>query len=241
MAPQSPWGSKPPSRRPRWWAIAAIAGGGILLAVLVSNALRDSAREPDWPRLVYLLILVTLIGSGILHFVRESPRTAFRNAAIWLGIAGILIVGYSFRPEFSAVSERVRGNLMPASGIVNNGEITFYAADGGHFFVEADIEGTSILFLVDTGASDIVLSPRDARRLGIDPDRLSYTRLYDTANGTGQGAPVTLDSLAVGPIFLTDLPASVNKADLDTSLLGMTFLRRLSSYEARPDRLTLRP
>lgn len=237
----SPWGSKPPSRRPRWWVIAATAVGCVLLAVLVTSALRDSAREPDWSRLVYLLILGTLVGSGILHFVRESPSIAFRNAAIWLGIAGLLIVGYSFRPEFSAVADRVSGNLMPASGIASDGEITFYAADGGHFYVEADVEGTPIVFLVDTGASDIVLSPRDARRLGWDLRELRFTRLYNTANGIGQGAPVTLKTLAVGPIFLSDLPASVNRADLDTSLLGMTFLRRLSSYEASADRLTLRP
>lgn len=221
--------------------VAATVGGGILLAVLVTGALRDSAREPDLSRLVYLLILGTLVGSGILHFVRESPSIAFRNAAIWLGIAGLLVVGYSFRTEFGAVADRVGGNLMPASGIESDGEITFFAADGGHFYVEAAVEGTPIVFLVDTGATDVVLSPRDARRLGWDLRELSFTRLYDTANGTGRGAPVTLKTFALGPIFLSDLPASVNRADLDTSLLGMTFLRRLSSYEVRAERLTLRP
>lgn len=238
----SPWESKePPSRGPRRWAVAAIVVGGILLAVLIVGAISDSAREPDWQRLVYLMILAPLVGSGIVHFVRESPSVALRNAAVWFGIAGILIVGYSFRTEFGFVSDRVMGNLMPAEGIEANGEVTFYAADGGHFFVEADIEGTSIIFMVDTGASDIVLSPRDARRIGFDPSQLNYSKLYETANGTGRGAPITLKTLSVGPIFLTDLPASVNRADLDVSLLGMTFLRRLSSYEARPDRLTLRP
>lgn len=238
----SPWEPKePPSRGPRRWVVAALIVGGVLLVILVGGAISDSAREPDWQRLVYLMVLAPLVGAGLVHFVRESPSVALRNAATWLGIAAILIAGYSFRTELGFVSDRVMGNLMPAEGIETNGEVTFYAADGGHFYVEADVEGTPIVFMVDTGASDVVLSPRDARRIGFDMSQLSYSRLYNTANGTGRGAPVTLKSLSVGPIFLTDLAASVNQADLDVSLLGMTFLRRLSSYEARPDRLTLRP
>jgi aspartyl protease family protein len=106
--------------------------------------------------------------------------------------------------------------------------------------VTATVNGLPVDFLVDTGASDIVLSPADAARLGYAPESLHFTRQYVTANGIGRGAPVRLGSLAVGPIAYADLPASVNEAPMAESLLGMTFLRRLESYEVRRDVMILR-
>ncbi len=85
-----------------------------------------------------------------------------------------------------------------------------------------------------------MLSPADARRLGFDLGRLAFTEYYATANGTVRGAPIRLDEIVVGPIRLTNLRASVNEAAMDTSLLGMSFLNRLDSYEVRGDTLTLR-
>ena len=110
----------------------------------------------------------------------------------------------------------------------------------GHFSVTATVNGRPVDFLIDTGASDIVLSPADARRIGYDPARLSFTRQYYTANGIGRGAPVRLDSFASGPIAYDGLAASVNEAPMSESLLGMTFLRRLDSYEVRRDVMILR-
>jgi aspartyl protease family protein len=96
-----------------------------------------------------------------------------------------------------------------------------------------------VRFILDTGASDVMLSPFDARRLGFDPAALSYTRIYQTANGTVAGAPVVLPSLEIGSIRLTNLPASVMQTDSGTSLLGMSFLSRLASYKVDGSRLTL--
>ena len=112
---------------------------------------------------------------------------------------------------------------------------------GGHFVVEIEVNGIAIRFLVDTGASDVILSPADAARLGFNLSDLRYIRTYRTANGIVQGAPVRLDRVAVGPIALTNVRASVNGAPMRRSLLGMSFLSRLSGYEVRDDRLTLRP
>ncbi len=95
-------------------------------------------------------------------------------------------------------------------------------------------------FLIDTGASDIVLAPEDARRIGIDMGALTYSRSYQTANGLGEGAPLRIDSLRMGPIWLTDVPASVNRAPMDTSLLGMSFLRQIGSFEIEGRRMRLK-
>ena len=77
-------------------------------------------------------------------------------------------------------------NVTPRQGIeqLDSRAISFYASEDGHYYIEADVEGTAILFLVDTGASDVVLTKADAERLRYEPDHLDYTKLYNTANGT---------------------------------------------------------
>src|SRR3546814_873500 len=114
------------------------------------------------------------------------------------------------------------------------------AGAGGNVVGTGRGKGWRVDFLIDTGASEIVLSPADAQRLGYSPENLSFTRQYVTANGIGRGAPIRLDSLAVGPIVYAGLPASVNEAPMGESLLGITFLRRLESYEVRRDVMILR-
>jgi aspartyl protease family protein len=97
-----------------------------------------------------------------------------------------------------------------------------------------------VRFLIDTGASDIVLTPEDATRAGYDIASLDYGHLFATANGVGHGASSTLDRLAVGPLSLTNVAISINRTPMQASLLGMTFLTRLEAYEFRGGRLFLR-
>ncbi len=103
------------------------------------------------------------------------------------------------------------------------------------------MDGVRIVFLVDTGASEVVLAPDDAARMGFDPGRLDYTDIVNTANGTRRSAPVRLGAIAIGPIQVHDVRAGVNEAAMGQSLLGLSFLGRLSGYAVEGDRLTLRP
>ena len=114
------------------------------------------------------------------------------------------------------------------------------AGPHGHFLVEAVVNGVPVDFLVDTGASHVVLSLQDARRLGFTPDHLQFTQQFQSANGTVRAAPVALRELRIGQLRLFDLEASVNGGPLPISLLGMSFLQRLSSYEVARGRLILR-
>jgi aspartyl protease family protein len=95
-----------------------------------------------------------------------------------------------------------------------------------------------VRFMVDSGATEIVLSPEDARMLGMQPEQLDYTLEAQTANGTVRGAPIRLKTLKVGPIVMHDIPATVNEAEMPVSLLGMEFLRRLKSWGVTNGRLT---
>jgi aspartyl protease family protein len=95
--------------------------------------------------------------------------------------------------------------------------------------------------MVDTGATDIVLAPDDARRIGFDPATLVFDQFAETANGTVGGAAIRLDSLVVGSIEMNRLPATVNAADMSESLLGMEFLNRLHGWRVENGVLTLVP
>ena len=99
----------------------------------------------------------------------------------------------------------------------------------------------SLALLVDTGASTVVLKPADAARIGIDTSALSFTTPVSTANGTTYAAPVRLKSVSVGPLEVRDVEALVAQPGaLNENLLGMSFLKRLRSYEFTGDFLTLR-
>jgi clan AA aspartic protease (TIGR02281 family) len=119
-------------------------------------------------------------------------------------------------------------------------EYVVEAGPDGHYLVEALVNGAPVTFLVDTGASDIVLNLDDARRVGLEPRRLGFTQRYSTANGEVRGAPVVLREIRIGQLNLFDVSASVNEAPLEVSLLGMSFLEQLSGYQVERGRLILR-
>lgn len=114
------------------------------------------------------------------------------------------------------------------------------AGSHGHFLVSAVVNGVPIDFMIDTGASHIVLALQDARKLGYGPANLDFSQEFQSANGTVRAAPIELRELRVGQLQLYDLEASVNGGPLPISLLGMSFLQQLRSYEVADGRLILR-
>ncbi|MBX6322608.1 MAG: TIGR02281 family clan AA aspartic protease [Rhodospirillaceae bacterium] len=226
------------------WVAGAVAVAGVLALVLAwrfPDALGvDGARQS----LAYFLAWLALLGASLALHVRRRPLLMLRHALAWGGIMLLLVAAYSYRDLITGVytdaRARILGELMPQRGIaVGEAGVRFRIARDGHFHIEAEVDGRRVSFILDTGASDVVLTRQDARRLGWDPDALDYHRVYETANGPVRGATVRLDELVIGPIRLIGVTATVNESPMDSSLLGMSVLRRLGGYEVRGDTLTL--
>ena len=160
---------------------------------------------------------------------------------IWVAAGGVLIIGFSFQNELKELGLRLRSSLIPGYAVQTGPrELALSESEDGHFHVYGTINGTRVPFLVDTGASDIVLDPADAQRLGIDLGSLTFDRPFGSANGIGYGAKTVVGGLSVGPIAFTNVEVAINKTRMGSSLLGMAFLKRLKSYSVSGGKLVLR-
>lgn len=120
------------------------------------------------------------------------------------------------------------------------GMVELKARRNGHFETAAEVNGRSIDVMVDTGATMVALTFEDAERAGIYPSPADFTHRVSTANGTGRVAPVTIDRLTIGDITVRDVRAAVvERGKLQQTLLGMSFLGRLSRFEMRAGTLVL--
>jgi aspartyl protease family protein len=135
----------------------------------------------------------------------------------------------------------VVAELIPGRAAVRGHTGEFARSRGGEFRVTVEINGNKIATVLDTGASSVVLTQEAAKAAGLPIEVLNYTVPVDTANGRTSAAAVTLDRLAIGSIVERAVPALVAQpGQLSTTLLGMTFLSRLESWEVRGDKLLLR-
>lgn len=229
----------PRRRLVAWFAVLAAIGVGIWLMFKLFPGAAGTSEDTAWVgygALWLVLLSLRLFSGGPIRWGEKA-----RHAAIWIGIVAVLGVGFTYRTELGAVAQRVRSEFSGASPVVlSPRELVVTAEESGHFVVMGKVNGQAVRFLVDTGASDTVLSPDDAKRLGIDMSALSFDQTAETANGLGHGATFVADSLSVGPISFAGMSLLVNQAPMTNSLLGMTFLRRLESFQVRDGKLYLR-
>ncbi|MGN7770613.1 TIGR02281 family clan AA aspartic protease [Phyllobacterium sp. 22552] len=227
-----------------WIAIALI---GIVLLLLVTNNDAGSTfgiANDSFARLAYFGILGVVVGSALLGSGIPLSHS-LRNLAVWIVIILTLVTGYQYRYELQDVGHRITAGLIPGSPIsTRDGDglvsVTLAKAENGHFEVRGQVNGETVPFMIDTGASSIVLSADDARRAGIDPDKLNYSTPVMTANGLANAANITIDSIKIGDIERRNMRAMVTQdGRMDGSLLGMNFLNTLSVFSVRGDRLVL--
>ncbi len=222
---------------------------GFALAIAAGLALLISADLGQWIGLTQEqtaralpIVILLIVFAGGLFMRRRGLGELVSNLVLWVGIFAVALIGYAYRDDLWIVADRVFGELAPGAAVVNQetGTVTFRRGRGGHFTVEALVNGTPTRLIFDTGASAVVLTSEDARAAGIDPDSLRYSVAVSTANGTGRAAVVRLDSIDVGGIARQGIRAFVAEPGaLETSLLGMTFLETLERYSVTGEGLEL--
>lgn len=188
-----------------------------ILAGLYFAALKSQSNSGRRRVLGFVCIAICALGTG----------------AWWVGIDRIA-AAFSGRP-ISGDEPRTRTASSSAVSVLIRRN-----ADG-NFVTQGQLSGIDVTLLFDTGASSVMLKPTDAERSGIDIQHLSFTTPVETANGTVYAAPVRVRSISIGLLKVEDVEALVARpGSLNENLLGMSFLRRLTSYDMTGDFLTLR-
>lgn len=231
---------------PRLFFIAIALAGLVAIGFILrqtGNTL-PSIGGDQFAYVIYMGMWAALVGSAVLSRP-EGIGHSLKQLVVWIGIFLVVMAGYSYRYEMQDIASRITGGLVPGSPIsVTNADgrtkITLIRDNSRHFSARGSVNNTQIRFLVDTGATDIVLSNRDAARAGIDTNALSYSIPVSTANGQTTSARTTVNNIAIGEIVFDDVTVMIaRKGDLHVSLLGMNFINRLRSFEIRGDRMIL--
>ena len=186
----------------------------------------------DTASLIYLVLLGVAIFGYFIAANRQNMGTTLRQLALWALIFLGVIAAAGLWPA-------IRDEVAPRQSYSSTGSLEVPRGLDGHYHVTMGVNGQPLSFVVDTGASDIVLSQDDARRVGIEPGSLAYLGRAQTANGTVPMARVTLDEVSLGGEVEHGVPASVNGGEMTGSLLGMSYLGRFGRISIENDTLTL--
>jgi aspartyl protease family protein len=224
------------------WILLVVLALVLLILVLGQN-------EAAWAELTRLdaaaletkIMALVLAAMLALLLFRQRFSHALESALIWLAIATLLALGYTYRFELRDVGERVLAEFVPGRAASRGRTVEIARGSGGSFSVTTQVNGARVAMVLDTGASAVVLTQEAAKAAGLPLEVLNYSVNVDTANGRTRAAPVTLDRVSIGGITERSVPALIAQpGQLRTNLLGMTFLNRLESWQVRGDKLVMR-
>ncbi len=186
----------------------------------------------DLLRFLYLGLVLVAVVWGVLASSRGRVGKTLRQAGAWVVIFGGTVL---------AVASYQGAGFLPfqSQTTLSDGRIELALQPDGHYYLTALVNDVPIEFVVDTGATQVVLSQEDARRAGIHLDGLRFIGTASTANGLVRTAPVHLGTLQVGDMIDKNLRAVVNAGPMEGSLLGMSYLSRFEKIEITRGRLIL--
>lgn len=183
--------------------------------------------------LIYLGLLGIALAGSMLSANRHQIGKMAQYVLIWGFIFIGAVAGIGLWPQ-------VRNSVLPQQSVVTgSGEIVVPRNFDGHYYLTLELNGVPTRFVVDTGATDIVLTPQDASRAGINVAGLSYNNRAMTANGLVQTATIRLDRVSLGGITDRSVPAVVNGSPMQESLLGMAYLNRFDRIEIEGGQMVL--
>jgi aspartyl protease family protein len=194
----------------------------------------------DNASLIYALILLVIVASSL--FSRRLPigQTA-KYALAWIGIFAIGFVLFSFRGELGRAWTRVSEELTPGKPITENGTVRIRRGEGGHFHVNALVNGRNVRFMIDSGATTTAVSVGAAKSAGVEVSTTGFPVIVDTANGPTEARRVVISRIVIGGIAREELPVLVSESFGDINLLGMNFLDSLKAWRVEGDEMVLNP
>ena len=196
----------------------------------------EQFSSDDYASLIFLSLWGVLLVGAYLAHSRLNFNKVLQQAAIWVFIflGAIVAVGL-----WEDISRDLTLRQSVESGDDGSALITARRQMDGHYYLTLEVNQVPVRFVVDTGATSIVLTQDDATRAGLDMESLAFLGRANTANGTVRTAPVRLEQVAFGPVQDQNVRAIVNEGELDTSLLGMSYLQGFGKIEIEGDRLRL--
>lgn len=183
--------------------------------------------------LVYLIVLLVALVAFTLLNRSQSFGQMGKALALWGVVFLTILVAVLLWQD-------IRTEIAPRQSVlVGGGGVTVPRAVDGHYYLTLEVNGTATRFMVDTGATEIVLTREDAEAAGIGTDGLIFSGRASTANGTVETAPVRIATLGLGGTTDTNVRALVNGGAMDESLLGLSYLSRFSRMEIADGQLLL--
>lgn len=187
----------------------------------------------DTGRLIYLILLGLMVAGWFFAQGRRSWNRTLQHAAVWGFIFLGVIAAYGL---WGDISQTVRPQQVV---FADEDRIVVPRSPNGHYYIQTTVNGAPVRFVLDTGATSIVLTQKDAVAAGLDPGELNYFGRAMTANGEVRTAPVRLDRLTLGSVTDENVSAVVNGGEMSDSLMGMTYLQRWGRIEIAGNTLTL--
>ena len=186
---------------------------------------------------IYLVGILVIAASAL--FVRRIPMgQGLKMFAAWMLIFVAAFAVFALKDDFIALGKRVLAEGSGSARVVQNGEeMRIHKSNDGHFWVDASLNGKSMRFLVDSGATTTSISTGNARRAGIEPTG-AFPVVVETANGVISVWRGRADSFKLGTIERRDL--AVHIGEDETNVLGMNFLSSLSSWGVEGEWLVLK-
>ncbi|MGY9049515.1 hypothetical protein P775_28135 [Puniceibacterium antarcticum] len=189
--------------------------------------------SPESGNLAYLILLGAVLVFWLFVQNRDSLGKKAQAAAAW----GLIFLG-----TIAGIGlwDDIRQTVAPQQAVfADQGRVELPRAPDGHYYVTLTLNGAPVRFVVDTGASGIVLTRDDALRAGLDLQGLAFYATAMTANGPVQTAPVEIAQMSLGPFSDSEVRAYVNDGEMDESLLGMTYLQRFKRLEISGGKMIL--
>lgn len=177
------------------------------------------------PRTLYLVLLLVMVASSLVGMRLPMAKVAKMTLA-WVAIFGVGFILFAFRSDFGALGQRLRAEAT-GTPIVAGEELRIPISEDGHFWVDANVNGHELRFLVDSGASVTTISTDAAERVGLSTGL--QVAMVETANGEVRMARGHADRFMLGGIERTDFAININPSDT-TNVLGMNFLSSLGGW-----------